>query len=113
MPQRKRDSRRKPGENFMRPTYHARSHHDLVMDGLKFYGRIRSLAMIAINSGQCGLCTHFGEPHPATPTLTQIHSSKQAPETFIDDCGHPKHAPLHLKVSAMSGCDGFEPAASA
>jgi hypothetical protein len=45
--------------------------------------------------------------------LIQIHNSKQAPETFIDDCGHPKHAPLHLKVSAASGCDGFIAAASA
>ena len=69
--------------------------------------------MIALHTGQCGLCAHFGEPHPATPTLIQIHNSKQAPETFIDDCGHPKHAPLHLKVSAMSGCDGFTPAAAA
>ncbi len=70
-------------------------------------------SMIALHPGQCGLCTHFGEPHPATPLLTQIHTSKQAPETFLDDCGHPKHAPLHLKVSAMSGCDGFEATASA
>jgi hypothetical protein len=69
--------------------------------------------MIALHTGQCGLCAHFGEPHPATPTLIQIHDSKQAPETFLDDCGHPKHAPLHLKVSAMSGCDGFTPAAAA
>lgn len=42
-----------------------------------------------------------------------MHKSKEASETFIDDCGHPKHAPLHLKVSAMSGCDGFMPAAAA
>jgi hypothetical protein len=69
--------------------------------------------MIALNSGQCGLCAHFGEPHPATPILTQIHNTKQASETFLDDCGHPKHAPLHLKVSPMSGCDGFIVAAEA
>ena len=69
--------------------------------------------MIALHPGQCGLCAHFGEPHPATPTLTQIHNSKEAPETLLDDCGHPKFAPLHLKVTVSSGCDGFTPAASA
>jgi hypothetical protein len=28
----------------------------------------------------------------------------------VDDCGHPRHASLHLRVTALSGCDGFEPA---
>ena len=27
---------------------------------------------------------------------------------LVDECGHPKHAPLHLKVTPISGCDGFE-----
>jgi hypothetical protein len=36
--------------------------------------------------------------------------SKKAPETMLEDCAHPRHASLHLKVTAMSGCDGFEPA---
>jgi hypothetical protein len=28
----------------------------------------------------------------------------------VEDCGHPKHASLHLKVTAVSGCDAFESA---
>jgi len=80
---------------------------------MMFAAEERSRSMVMLHNGQCGLCVHFGEPHPATPMLIQIHNSKQAPETFLDDCGHPKHAPLHLKVSAMSGCDGFEPAKAA
>jgi hypothetical protein len=31
----------------------------------------------------------------------------------MDECGHPKHAPLHLKVTAISGCDGFVAVAQA
>ncbi|MGC2162050.1 MAG: hypothetical protein WA634_09100 [Silvibacterium sp.] len=70
--------------------------------------------MITLHQGQCGLCTHFGETHmPMDKKLIQIHSSKRAPEDFLDDCGHPKHAALHLKVTAMSGCDGFVPTAEA
>ena len=67
--------------------------------------------MLHIQNGQCGLCTHFGEIHAGNSVkdLMQIRSTKEAKEDFIDDCGHPKHAPLHLKVTAVSGCDGFEP----
>lgn len=63
-----------------------------------------------LHDGQCGLCTHFGEDHALTAQLTQIRTSKSASEVMLDNCGHPKHASLHLKVSAISGCDGFEPA---
>jgi hypothetical protein len=38
----------------------------------------------------------------------QIRTKREAPETLLDDCGHPRHAALHLKVSPISGCDGFE-----
>lgn len=70
--------------------------------------------MISLHSGQCGLCSHFGEGDQAMKEkLVQIHSSRQAPEDFLDNCGHPKHSGLHLKVTAMSGCDGFSPAAAA
>jgi hypothetical protein len=31
----------------------------------------------------------------------------------LDECGHPKHAVLHLTVTPISGCDGFVPAAQA
>jgi hypothetical protein len=67
--------------------------------------------MLHIQEGQCGLCSHFGEAHATQSqvVLTQIRSSKEAKEDFVDDCGHPKHASLHLKVTAVSGCDGFEP----
>ncbi len=66
--------------------------------------------MIDVHEGQCGLCVHFGEPHQESPKLHQIHVSHKASETLVDDCGHPRHASLHLKVTPISGCDGFEPA---
>jgi len=69
--------------------------------------------MSAIHDGQCGLCSHFGETHKQNEKLVAILSSHQAPESLIDECGHPKHAPLHLKVTPVSGCDGFVPAAAA
>jgi hypothetical protein len=39
----------------------------------------------------------------------QIRRTMEAPEELVDDCGHPEHAHLHLKVTANSGCEGFEP----
>jgi len=64
--------------------------------------------MIHVDNGQCGLCTHFGETHLVGAQLTQIRKEHEAPETMLDECGHPKHASLHLKVTPISGCDGFE-----
>jgi hypothetical protein len=64
--------------------------------------------MLSVHEGQCGVCTHFGEGH-ADNILNQIRESKKASESFVDDCGHPKLVTLHLKVTAVSGCDGFEP----
>ena len=67
--------------------------------------------MLQVHDGQCGLCVHFGEHQPQQqPQLVQIRSSKQAPEDLVEECGHPKHATLHLVVTANSGCDGFQPA---
>jgi hypothetical protein len=66
--------------------------------------------MQEVHEGQCGLCAHFGETHGETERLIQIRTSHEAPETLVDDCGHPRHASLNLKVTAISGCDGFEPA---
>ena len=63
-----------------------------------------------VHDGQCGLCTHFGETHAPDRQLTEIRSRHEAPEELLDDCGHPRHASLHLKVTPISGCDGFEPA---
>lgn len=69
--------------------------------------------MLHVEEGQCGLCMHFGETHGPNPKLTLIRQSGEAPETLLDDCGHPRHAPLHLKVTPISGCDGFERALAA
>lgn len=67
--------------------------------------------MQLVHSGQCGVCTHFGEHHPANEQLIQIRTTKQAPEDYVDTCG--KNEDIHLKVTALSGCDGFEPADAA
>ena len=66
--------------------------------------------MLHVQEGQCGLCTHFGEDHQGDQSLTMIRSSKEAKEDLLEDCSHPKLVTLHLKVTAVSGCDGFEPA---
>lgn len=68
--------------------------------------------MQTVHDGQCGLCGHFGEHHKEQ-VLVSILSTKEADAAILDDCGHPKHAALHLKVSPISGCDGFVPAAQA
>jgi hypothetical protein len=69
--------------------------------------------MQTVHNGQCGVCGHFGEHHRKSQVLVSILSSKKADESMLDECGHPKHAPLHLKVSPISGCDGFMPVAQA
>ena len=72
--------------------------------------------MLSIQEGQCGLCKHFGEhitlPDQERQQLVQIRTSKQAPEDLLEECGHPQHEPLHLVVTPVSGCNGFEPAES-
>lgn len=67
--------------------------------------------MLYVHEGQCGLCAHFGEHHDdQKQQLVQIRTSKQAPEDLVEECGHPQHASLHLVVTPVSGCQGFEPA---
>ena len=66
--------------------------------------------MLHVHDGQCGLCVHFGETHEVSPQLLKIRTTAEAPEALVDDCGHPQHAGLHLKVTPISGCEGFEPA---
>jgi hypothetical protein len=68
--------------------------------------------MESIHNGQCGLCLHFGEHHK-THLLVGIRCSHRADAKMLDECGHPRYAGLRLKVSPLSGCDGFYPAASA
>ena len=67
--------------------------------------------MIPLTDGQCGLCKHYGEHHATEPKLIQIRTSKSAPDDYKDECGHPKMEPLHLTVTADSGCSGFVAAA--
>jgi len=66
--------------------------------------------MINVHVGQCGLCAHFGEEANDRGVLHQIHVERKAPENLVEECGHPEHADLHLQVTPISGCDGFEPA---
>ena len=61
---------------------------------------------VQIHDGQCGLCGHFGEHH-MTQVLVSIHSSKKADEAMLDECGHPKHAALHLKVRRFRDAMGL------
>ena len=68
--------------------------------------------MVHLHKGQCGLRAHFGEHHFLDTKLVQIRTSGEAPEDMLDECGHPKHAPLHLMVTPLAGCDGFEQVAA-
>jgi hypothetical protein len=45
--------------------------------------------------------------------FVQIRRNHEALENFVDECGHPQHEPLHLMVTPISGCVGFEPAPEA
>ena len=65
--------------------------------------------MLQVHEGQCGMCAHFGEHHSQNPDLVQIRMTQRAPEDMVDECDHPNNALLHLKVTPISGCDGFEP----
>ena len=67
--------------------------------------------MLTVHEGQCGLCAHFGEHHSNVgQQLVQIRVKHEAPEDLVEECGHPRHASLHLVVTPISGCDGFVPA---
>jgi hypothetical protein len=52
--------------------------------------------METVQNGQCGLCAQFGEQHKKD-VLVSIVSSHKADLKIVDECGHPKHASLHLK----------------
>jgi hypothetical protein len=67
--------------------------------------------MHQVQEGQCGLCAFFGEHNNADRRkIEQIQANHQAPEDLVEDCEHPQHAGLHLKVTPISGCDGYKPA---
>ena len=65
-----------------------------------------------LQTGQCGLCAHFGEHNAQHSDLIQIRQSKQVPADYKEECGHPTHSSLNLLVTATSGCNGFTPAAT-
>jgi hypothetical protein len=69
--------------------------------------------MKTVEDGQCGLCRHFGEHDDNPPQqLQQIRVSRQAPVDLTEECGLPEHESLHLVVTPISSCEGFEPAAA-
>jgi hypothetical protein len=47
------------------------------------------------------------ETHAASERVVEIRRHHEGPDDLLDDCGHPRHASLHLKVTPISGCDGF------
>ena len=66
--------------------------------------------MLQVHEGQCGLCVHFGENTSDEPQLIQIRLRGEAPENLVEPCGLPENEAVGLIVSAVSGCQGFEPA---
>ena len=66
--------------------------------------------MLTITDGQCGECAHFGNGSHDEPKLVQIRISGQAEPDVVESCGHPKNADVNLKVSPVSGCEGYTPA---
>ena len=61
-------------------------------------------------SSLCGTCSHFGSDIPAEQ-LVQIRVNPGSEAPKVASCDLPEHASLHLKVSAVSSCDAYSPAA--
>lgn len=67
--------------------------------------------MVRIGVGQCGMCAHFGGAGSGEASrLVQIRVSGQAPEDMVEACARPGAEGLGLRVTPISGCDGFTPA---
>ena len=67
--------------------------------------------MLNLQPGQCGLCSHFGDNHDTSaPQPLQLLAKDEDLVAKVCDCDDPAHAPLHLRVTPVSGCAGFEPA---
>ena len=70
--------------------------------------------MLQVQQGQCGLCVHFGENDPREePKLVQIRLKHEAPDDLVESCGLPTNKAVGLKVTPISGCQGFEAAPQA
>ena len=79
-------------------------------------GRAASLVIVGLLASPLALAAQT-PPAPAmtdcataTPGELKLICNQQAPEDLVEQCGHPKNAQLHLVVTPISGCDGFEPA---
>ena len=68
--------------------------------------------MLNITDGQCGTCKHFGEGMPAEQ-LVQIRINHTADDTLTAGCDLASNATLHLRVSPIGSCDGYEAAEAA
>jgi hypothetical protein len=101
-----------PQETDQGPAWYTHSPKGNPVTGGGVYRSQEVEMMQAVHEGQCGVCGHFGEHHKSD-VLVSILTTKKADESFVDECGHPRHANLHLKVTPISGCDGFIPAAQA
>ncbi len=68
--------------------------------------------MIKVRDGQCGLCQHFGrqEGEEASPQMLEILATHYASEELLAPCGQEQLSAMHLRVTPLSGCDGFEKA---
>lgn len=64
--------------------------------------------MINVQTGQCGICAHFGERHRETSELQDIRATSRASELYTDECGHPMLQQVRLRVTPISGCNAFE-----
>ena len=63
--------------------------------------------MLQVHEGQCGLCAHFGEIHAAAPSLLQIRA-KGGAGNVSRRLRASQACCAALKVTPISGCDGFE-----
>ena len=68
--------------------------------------------MLNIAHGQCGSCKHFGDGIPQEQ-LVQIRVNHTANDDTVGGCDLAANASMHLKVSPIGSCDGFEAADAA
>ena len=68
--------------------------------------------MLNITDGQCGSCKHFGDGIPQDQ-LVQIRVNHTASDGTVAGCDLASNASMHLQVSPIGSCDGFEAAEAA